>query len=219
MAGGLPARLSNRSQAFFQSWSRLLQIAAVAAFGVYSVSCVGTSNVTNIPGDSMAPQSSGGSLSEGDVIKVIYPGAPELNLTQRIQSNGKVSLPIIGDITAAGKSLSSFQTQLASLYTPHLQDPKVQVVIEAAAAAVYVSGEVLRPGKVPLDRTMTALEAIMEAGGFSKFANPKKVFIVRNEHGKQQRYVLNLSDTLSGTSNQAFYVKAYDVIYVKQSNW
>jgi hypothetical protein len=45
------------------------------------------------------------------------------------------------------------------------------------------------------------------------------VFIVRNENGKEQRYVLNLSNTLAGTGSQAFYVKPYDVIYVKQSNW
>ena len=82
-----------------------------------------------------------------------------------------------------------------------------------------MSGEVLRAGKIPLDRPMTALEAVMEAGGFSKFANPKQVIVVRNQGGKVRRYVLNMNDALYGKESVPFYVRAYDVIYVKQSNW
>jgi polysaccharide export outer membrane protein len=122
-------------------------------------------------------------------------------------------------VNAAGKSLTSFQGELTSLYQPHLQDPTVIVSVESAASGVYVSGEVLRPGKIPLDRPMTALEAVMEAGGFTKFANPKQVIVVRNQGGKNQRYVLNMNDALYGTDSSPFYVRTYDVIYVKQSNW
>ena len=97
--------------------------------------------------------------------------------------------------------------------------PSWEVAVETAASGVYVSGEVMKPGKVPLDRPMTAFEAIMEAGGFSKFANPKQVVVVRNQGGKHQRYALNLSDTLSGASDSAFYFRPYDTIYVSQSRW
>lgn len=158
-------------------------------------------------------------LAAGDEINVAFSGAPELNVKQKIQANGRVSLPTIGDVSASGKSITSFQSELTSLYQPHLQDPTVIVSIGTAAAGVYVSGEVLRPGKIPLDRPMTALEAVMEAGGFTKFANPKKVIVVRNQSGRQQRYVLNMDDALSGMESSPFYVRTYDVIYVKQSNW
>ena len=158
-------------------------------------------------------------LAAGDEIKVTFPSAPELNVTQKIQANGKLSLIMIGDVSAVGKSITSFQSELSSLYHSHLQDPTVIISIEAAAAGVYVSGEVLRPGKIPLDRPMTALEAVMECGGFTKFANPKKVIIVRNQGGKNQRYVLNMNEALYGKDSNSFYVRTYDVIYVKQSNW
>jgi len=158
-------------------------------------------------------------LAAGDEINVAFSGAPELNVKQKIQSNGKVSLPTIGDVNAAGKSLTSFQAALTALYQPHLQDPTVIVSVESAASGVYVSGEVLRPGKIPLDRPMTALEAVMEAGGFTKFANPKQVIVVRNQGGKNQHYVLNMNDDLYGADSSPFYVRTYDVIYVKQSNW
>jgi len=160
-----------------------------------------------------------GALAPGDVINVTFSGAPEMNTKQKIQPNGKVSLPTIGDVSAAGKTITSFQSQLTSMYQPHLQDPNVVVGLETAAASVYVSGEVVTPGKVPLDRPMTALEAVMEVGGFTKFANPKQVIVVRNEQGRTQRYVLNMNNTLSGVDSTPFYLRPFDVIYVKQSAW
>ena len=160
-----------------------------------------------------------GNLAPGDEISVSFSGAPELNTKQKIQPNGKVSLPTVGDVTAAGRTINSLQASLTSMYQPHLQDPTVVVSLESAAAGVYVSGEVLRPGKVPLDRPMSALEAVMEAGGFTKFANPKQVIVIRKQGGKQQRYVLNMNDALAGYDSSPFYVRPYDVIYVRQSAW
>ena len=58
-----------------------------------------------------------------------------------------------------------------------------------------------------------------KAGGFSKFANPKQVVVVRNKNGKTERYALNLGDTLSGASSGSFYLRPYDTVYVKQSRW
>ncbi len=158
-------------------------------------------------------------LSAGDEISVTFSGAPELNTKQKIQPNGRVSLPTVGDISAAGRTVTSLQEQLTSLYQSHLQDPTVVVSLANASAGVYVSGEVLRAGKIPLDRPMTALEAVMEAGGFTKFANPRNVVVVRNHGGKNRQYVLNMNNTLNGTESTPFYVRPYDVIYVKQSNW
>lgn len=160
-----------------------------------------------------------GSLNAGDVIRVSYPGAPELNLTQKVQPNGRVSLPMIGDVKASGRNMGSFQSSLEAMYAKHLTDPKVLVSLETPSSAVYVSGEVREPGKISLDRPMTAIEAIMEAGGFSKYANTKRVYVIRKQDGKHQRYVLNVSETLSGANSAAFQLRPYDVVYVKESNW
>ena len=101
---------------------------------------------------SQEPGSSIGGLGPGDVISVTYTGAPELNLRQRIRGDGKVSLPMVGDVKAGGKALAKFQSELVRLYRPHLQDPSVVVARESTAAAVYVSGGVNNPTKIPLDR-------------------------------------------------------------------
>ena len=178
---------------------------------------IDTAPGVQIPADARKRQASG-ELAPGDVISVSYAGAPELNLTQKIRANGRVSLPMIGDVQASGKSLTSFQYSLASAYKKHLQEPKVVVTLVSAAASVYISGEVRQPGKIPMDRPLTALEAIMEGGGFSPTADPRKVSVVRTIRGPHQRYNLNMNDALTGTA-PAFYLKPYDVIYVGQRVW
>lgn len=194
----------------------LCMSAWIAAFALPG--CTDMNPAPPVPAEAYTAKPTG-NLAPGDEISVSFSGAPELNTKQKIQPNGKVSLPTIGDVSAAGRSINSLQASLTSMYQPHLQDPTVVVSLESAAAGVYVSGEVLRPSKVPLDRPMTALEAVMEAGGFTKFANPKQVIVIRKQNGRQQRYVLNMNDTLSGMESSPFYVRPFDVIYVKQSAW
>ena len=187
--------------------------AAVALVG-----CGDMSPAPVVPAEAYQSKPSG-NLAAGDEISVSFSGAPELNTKQKIQPNGKVSLPTVGDVTAAGRTINSLQSTLTSLYQPHLQDPTVVVSLETAAAGVYVTGEVLRPGKIPLDRPMSAFEAVMESGGFTKLANPKKVIVVRNQGGKNQRYVLNMNDAFIGADSGSFYLRPFDTIFVTQSVW
>jgi len=197
---------------------RSLGLVATLLVAFLAIGCGPSPESYNIPAEALAPRTKT-TLSVGDVLRITYPGAPEYNQLQTIAPDGRISLPSVGTVTASGRSISSLQAGLTSSYEAYLSDPTVVIAVEQPAAAVYVAGEVNKPGKVPLTRTMTALEAVMEAGGFSRFANPKQVFVVRNQGGSQKRYALNLSDTLAGYENQAFYVRPYDVIYVKQSNW
>jgi polysaccharide export outer membrane protein len=160
-----------------------------------------------------------GTLAVGDKIRVSYPGAPELNQAYKIQADGKIGLPMVGNVSAVGKSANSLQTSLTAMYETHLNDPTVFVSLEEPAAAVYVVGEVGAPGKVSLDRPLTALEAVMEVGGFSKLANPKRVYVLRTEGRQQKRYVLNLDNPLSGYESEAFFLRPYDTVFVERSNW
>lgn len=184
-----------------------------------ALSACGTSNVDYTVPMSASTATPRGTLAVGDVIRVTYPGAPELDQKIKIQPDGRVGLPMVGSVQASGRAASSLQSSLTAMYKPHLNDPTVFVSLDQPAASVYVSGEVATPGKVPLDRSFTALEAVMEVGGFTRLANPKKVYVIRNEGGKQRRFVLNLAAPLSGTESQAFYLRPYDVVFVERSNW
>lgn len=158
-----------------------------------------------------------GALAPGDVIKLSFPGAPELNQAQKVRADGKITAPMLGEVSVVGKRLGQLQSELSQLYKPQLKNSEVVVSLESSAIPVYVSGAVNRPGKVALDRPMTVLEAIMEAGGFVEdVANPKKVVVIRNIRGQQTTHIFDLSPALRGKTTDAFSVRAYDIIYVQQ---
>ena len=157
-----------------------------------------------------------GALAPGDLLKIVFPGAPELTQAQKVRSDGKISLPIIGEVSASGKKLSDLQAELSRLYQPQLKNTDVVITLESSSIPVYVSGAVNHPGKVLLDRPMTALEAIMEAGGISNLGSLSKVIVIRNSQGKHFTTTLNLSPTLSGRTTDAFPLRPYDMIVVPE---
>ena len=116
-------------------------------------------------------------IREGDMLRITFPGAPNLNtLPLMVRRDGKITLPLVGEVTAVGKTALGFQKELTNLFSSQLVMKDVNVNIESSVYTVYVTGAVLRAGKVDTSRPITALEAIMEAGGFDNSrANLKEV--------------------------------------------
>jgi protein involved in polysaccharide export with SLBB domain len=155
-------------------------------------------------------------LTAGDVVKITFPAAPELNQSQKIGSDGSLSLPLVGEVHAAGKSTSQLQSELASLYKPQLQDNEVVVTVESRAIPVVVSGAVQKPGKIVFERPATVLEAIMEAGGFTPEADLKKVSVIRIVKGEHESQVFDMRPVIKGRPTRAVYISGGDVIYVPE---
>jgi polysaccharide export outer membrane protein len=157
-------------------------------------------------------------LREGDVVRVAFPGAPSLNTaSQPIRRDGRLSLPIIGDFKAVGLTPAEMEKELIKLYGNDLQTKEVTVMVESSALQVYVTGAVLKPGKILADHPLTALEAIMEAGGFDpNKANMKKVKVLRRENDKTQTWTLNLKRVIDGQENDRFRLKPADMIFVPE---
>ena len=155
-------------------------------------------------------------LNPGDEVKITFPAAPELNQTQKIGADGSLSLPLVGEVHAAGQSPSGLQSQLANLYKTQLQDSEVNVTLETRALPVVVSGAVQKPGKIVFERPATVLEAIMEAGGFTPEADLKRVSIIRIAKGKHYAETVDMRPILRGTPTPAVYVSSGDVIYVPE---
>ena len=157
-------------------------------------------------------------LREGDVIKISVPSAPNLDTVQTIRRDGRIALALLGEVQAAGLKPSEFQDELVKLYAPQLVSKEVIVSVVSSSFPTFVSGAVLRPGKIVSDHPLTALEAIMEAGGpdYAK-ANLKAVVIIRQEAGgRTQNYTLNLKLVLEGKQNKPFYLKPADIVYVPE---
>ena len=156
-------------------------------------------------------------LSPGDVVTISFAGTPEMNQTEKIRPDGKINLAQVGEVSAAGKSPEALQSQLMELYRPKLRNASILVGLQRSGAVVYISGAVNRPGKVSMERPLTAFEAIMESGGFSPgLANPKKVILVRQTGGKQQTQILDLSPALRNEPTEAFYLKPFDSLIVQE---
>jgi len=156
-------------------------------------------------------------LSPGDVIKLTFPGAADLNQSQKIRADGKVSLPLVGEVTAAGKRLVDFQNELTGLYKPQLRNSDVVVSLESGTITVVVSGYVSKPGRLSFDRPTTVFQAIMEAGGPNEYGSLSNVHLVRIINGEQHTQVLNIRHAVSGKTTKVNYVKDGDVIYVAHS--
>jgi polysaccharide export outer membrane protein len=160
-------------------------------------------------------------LHEGDVVRISFPGAPNLNTIQPIRRDGRIALQLVGEIQAAGLTPTALEKELLKLYGPQLQTKEVTVAVESSAFPVYVTGAVLRPGKILSDRPMTALQAIMEAGGFDyNKANLKKVAVIRHEGGRTEHFTLDMKGILEGHQSEQFNLKPSDIIYVPERfNW
>jgi polysaccharide export outer membrane protein len=157
-------------------------------------------------------------LREGDVIRVSFPGAPNLNSVATVRRDGKATLPLVGEIQAAGVSPRDLEKDLLERYGPQLQVKEITVALESSAFPVYVSGSVLRPGKIMSDRPMTPLEAIMEAGEFDESkANLKTVNVIRRApDGRVEYHQLNLKRAFQGGQVEPFILKPFDIIYVPE---
>lgn len=156
-------------------------------------------------------------LREGDVLKVTFPGSPNLDTTQPIRRDGKLNLPLIGEVTAAGMSPADLQDKLVQAYASQISTKEVIVQVQSSTFPVYVSGAVLHPGKVSSDHPITALDAVMEAGGPNyDTADLKRVKIDRNVNGVMQHYTVDLKSLLVGAETKSFYLQPNDIVYVPE---
>jgi len=156
-------------------------------------------------------------LSPGDVIKLSFAEDTDLDQVQRIRRDGKISLPYLGEVTAAGKRVIDFQHELTRRYEEDLDNPEVLVTLENGAAAVIVSGFANRPGKIVFDRPTTVYQAIMEAGGVSDYGSLSNIHLTRIIDGVQRTERINLRPNIHGELTQPKYVQDGDVIYISRS--
>jgi polysaccharide export outer membrane protein len=153
-------------------------------------------------------------LAAGDQVSVSFLGAPELNTVQTVRRDGKISLRMLGEIRAEGATPKELQDMLLELYKPQLQIKELSVTVQSLSP-IFVAGSVNKPGRIDAVRPMTALEAIMEAGGFNeRQAELRSVIVIRHEGGRRFGYRLNLQPVMAGEEEPDFYLKPMDIVYV-----
>lgn len=156
-------------------------------------------------------------LQAGDVLKISYSGAPNLETTQQIRRDGCVNLAMVGEVKAEGKTTRALEEELSTLYATQLVSKEVKVMLVSSSFSVFVTGAVIRPGKIQPDHRLTAFEAIMEAGGFDYAkADAKAVRVIRTRGTATESYTMNLQAVLDGKTATQFYLESNDTVYVPE---
>jgi polysaccharide biosynthesis/export protein len=136
-----------------------------------------------------------------DVIKIEVWGDPRLSGAFLVRPDGKVSMNLIGDVVATGKTPETLGTEIADRLKlgDFMRSPSVSVGIqEVRSKKYYLQGEVNKPGAVPLVVPTTVLEALVQAGGFRDFARKNKIRILRMKDGEQQEFKFDYNAVTKG---------------------
>lgn len=134
-----------------------------------------------------------------DVLRVDVWKEPEITRSIPVRPDGKISLPLLNDIQAAGLTSLELAASISEGLKKYLNNPQVTVTVsEINSRRVYVTGEVGKPGALPLLPSMTVLQAVSSCGGFTQFAKIKKIYVLRQEGGKQVKYPFNYKEVVAG---------------------
>jgi polysaccharide biosynthesis/export protein len=149
-----------------------------------------------------------------DSLQVTVWKEPTLSGTIPVRPDGMISLVLVGDLPAAGQTPMALGTDIAQRLKKYIQDPVVTVVVLGVnSQRIFLVGEVTRVGPLMLTPGMTALQAIVSAGGLTQFANSRRIYILRTEAGKQQKMPFNYKQALKG-NNQGVTLLPGDTIVV-----
>jgi polysaccharide biosynthesis/export protein len=151
-----------------------------------------------------------------DVIDINVWKEPDLTRSVPVRPDGKISMPLLNDVQAAGLTPMQLTTQISNSLKKFISDPQVTVVVaQINSQRIYILGEVNGGGVKLLLPGMTMLEALSSAGGFTMFANVKKIYLLRNVDGKQEKFPFNYKDVIHGkTPEENIPMKAGDTIIV-----
>jgi polysaccharide export outer membrane protein len=166
-----------------------------------------TKSATDDPNYVIGPQ---------DVLDISVWKEPELTRPVPVRPDGKISMPLLNDVQAAGRTPLQLANDITAGLKKFMTDPQVTVIVTTInSQRVFILGEVNRAGAYPLLPNMTVLQALSSAGGLTIYANLKKIYLLRVEEGKQVKHPFNYKDVLAGkAADQNIVVKAGDTIIV-----
>ncbi len=156
-------------------------------------------------------------LQRGDALEIRVHQLPELGAELVVRPDGKISVPLLGEIEAAGLAVGRLEEILTTGYQKEYRNPRVTVIVKYFSnQTVYIGGEVTRPSLLPLKDGLTAFQAVFQAGGFKETAREDSVMLVRN-NGNDKPVVmrLRLDEVLKGKPDTR--LQPFDVLYVPKT--
>lgn len=155
-------------------------------------------------------------LGAEDVIEVFVWKEPDLSSTVVVRPDGKVSLPLAGELEVSGKTATQIQRDVADRLQRYVSQPIVNVMVKQInSLKISVLGEVRKPDVYRIKNRVTVLDAMAMAGGFTDLARPTRVVVLRNSAQGEQRIRLNLKAEVADVTAAPFYLEPLDTVYVE----
>jgi polysaccharide biosynthesis/export protein len=154
-------------------------------------------------------------IGADDTLHISVWKEPDLSVTLPVRPDGKISMPLLDDIPAAGMTPVLLKELITARLKKYIADPRVTVVVTAMnSRRIFVTGEVTHTGPIPLLPHMTILQALSQAG-FTQFANLKGIYVLRTENGKQVKLSFNYKEVVKGNHpEQNIFLKPGDTVVV-----
>ncbi|MGA7169545.1 MAG: polysaccharide biosynthesis/export family protein, partial [Candidatus Sulfotelmatobacter sp.] len=138
-------------------------------------------------------------IGADDTLHISVWKEPDLTVTLPVRPDGKISLPLLNDVAAAGLTPMQLKDSITEKLKKYIADPRVTVVVTAMKSQrFFVTGEVVHSGPMPLLPDMTVLQAL-SAAGFNQFANVKGIYLLRTENGRQVKLPFNYKEVVKGS--------------------
>jgi polysaccharide export outer membrane protein len=156
-------------------------------------------------------------IGADDVLTINVWKEPEVSQTVTVRPDGKISLPLVGEVTATGVTPKQLEAMIANQLTNYLSRPEVTVIVhEVKSQRIVVAGQVAKPGSYPLQTPMTVLDAVAQAGGPLEFAKVKSIYVLRiGPDGRPIRLKFNYRDVIKGNKlNQNVRLESHDTVVV-----
>ena len=153
----------------------------------------------------------------GDVLEILTWREQAFSIPEAlVRTDGKITMPVINDIEAAGKTPVQLQKEIEEKLKEYVTNPEVTVTVrDPASQKFYILGEVQNTGEYPLNKRLTVLQAFALAGGFTEWASKKEILLLRKKDGKDIAITINYKELADGENlKQNIYIKADDTIIV-----
>jgi len=156
------------------------------------------------------------SIAPDDVLTIDVWKEPEISRTVPVRRDGKISLPLLNDVQAAGLTPTQLGSEIVEKLRATIVHPQVTVIVaQMSSQRIYILGQVTRGGAYPLVPDMTVMQALSIAGGFTPYANVKKIRVMRKENGADKIFAMNYKEVSSGRkTGQNIHLRPGDTIVV-----
>lgn len=162
-------------------------------------------------------------IGPGDVLKIYVRNNPDLTVTIPVRPDGRISIPLVQEVEAAGKTPKQLASDLETALGKYIRNPIVTVIVTKFVGSfseqVRVVGQATRPQALPYRRGMTVLDVLIEVGGLTKFADGNDAKIVREVNGRKVTFPVHLEDLLEGDTKANVEMRPGDILIIPESSF